>query len=606
MTLTSAHTLYANWLANTYTVTYDGNGSTGGATANSAHTYDTAKSLTANGFTRTGHTFAGWATSASGAVAYANSASVLNLTSTPGTTVTLYAKWTANIYTLTFNAQGGAVSPATKQVTFGTAYGELPIPTRTDWYFAGWWTAANGAGTKMAPSTMYATDGNVTLYAYWVDDPALARNPYLSDPDGSRGRSPSITTAYEGFVYDTNYVVRGMVTLSAKAAVKVDKKNNTATTNWTFSAKATMQNATVSFSGKKEGVADRFVVETKTKEKLDVYVEGDRFYGTVSGGKVGGTLIVDGARNAFADRDTKVVAQSRLNNLMGLYNVAVYYHAADRWGETSLDVMGYLSLSVGNQGSVKIAGKLNDGTAVSGGAKLLEGLNGEGWYAIALHRPLYSNKGFVGGMLWLNPADKVIRVDTANGWFVDWVCQDPKKETFAYASESVVGGWFGDGKNVPQGVSLTGLTFGMHDIWWWYIAPDKPFLRSNWWESEAWPLLPVTANNATLSLPKATPPMKIGKGTRPQEFWDSFGDNPSCTTLSYTAKTGVFKGTFKMYWVGWNANWDFQLGKTFSVPYTGLIIPTRDGDFAGRPLGLGVGTATVEKQKLPVSVFLKR
>ena len=48
--------------ANTYTVAYNGNGNTGGSTANSTHTYDTAKALTTNGYTKTGYTFTGWST----------------------------------------------------------------------------------------------------------------------------------------------------------------------------------------------------------------------------------------------------------------------------------------------------------------------------------------------------------------------------------------------------------------------------------------------------------------------------------------------------------------------------------------------------------------
>ncbi|GHV09771.1 hypothetical protein FACS1894162_1120 [Bacteroidia bacterium] len=86
-------TLYAKWTANTYTVTYNGNGNTSGSTASSSHTYDMAKTLTANGFSKTAYTFMGWATSASGSVSYTNGQSVSNLTVTQGATVTLYAKW---------------------------------------------------------------------------------------------------------------------------------------------------------------------------------------------------------------------------------------------------------------------------------------------------------------------------------------------------------------------------------------------------------------------------------------------------------------------------------------------------------------------------------
>ena len=97
-------TYYAQTKANTYTVKYDGNGATSGSTASSSHTYNVAKALTANGFARTGYTFNGWNTKADGTgTSYANSASVINLTSTNGATVTLYAKWKINQYNIDLN-----------------------------------------------------------------------------------------------------------------------------------------------------------------------------------------------------------------------------------------------------------------------------------------------------------------------------------------------------------------------------------------------------------------------------------------------------------------------------------------------------------------------
>ena len=58
-TVTGNKTFYLHWVANTYTVVYNGNGNTGGSTASSSHTYGVAKALTANGFTKTGHEFRG-------------------------------------------------------------------------------------------------------------------------------------------------------------------------------------------------------------------------------------------------------------------------------------------------------------------------------------------------------------------------------------------------------------------------------------------------------------------------------------------------------------------------------------------------------------------
>lgn len=295
--------LYANWEPNVYTVKYDANGGSG-TTASSAHTYDSARNLVSNEFTRTGYTFTGWNTKPDGSgTSYANGASVKNLTSTNKGTVTLYAQWkantytynvtyksstgkalgtstvagtygssksvsapaktgyttpsaqtvkfdstsaktitftypivnytisynlgggtvsgnptsynvesstitlknpaktgftfkgwtgsngssvqtsvsiasgstgnksytanwTANNYTLTFNANGGSVSTASKVVANGAQYGTLPTPTRTGYTFAGWYTAASG-GTKVSTTTVMGAS-NVTVYAHWT------------------------------------------------------------------------------------------------------------------------------------------------------------------------------------------------------------------------------------------------------------------------------------------------------------------------------------------------------------------------------------------------------------------------------------------------------
>ena len=79
---------------NTYTIKFNGNGSTSGSTASMSMTVGVSKNLTANGFKRTGYTFTGWNTKADGSgTSYANKASVNNLTTTKGATVTLYAQW---------------------------------------------------------------------------------------------------------------------------------------------------------------------------------------------------------------------------------------------------------------------------------------------------------------------------------------------------------------------------------------------------------------------------------------------------------------------------------------------------------------------------------
>jgi uncharacterized repeat protein (TIGR02543 family) len=107
---------------------------------------------------RTGHTFSGWFTAASGGTP-------INTATTVTANTTYYAHWTINTYTITLNAQGGFVSPTTTPRTYGAVVGTLSTPTRTGYVFEGWYTAASG-GTKVAATTQVT--GHVTYYAQWA------------------------------------------------------------------------------------------------------------------------------------------------------------------------------------------------------------------------------------------------------------------------------------------------------------------------------------------------------------------------------------------------------------------------------------------------------
>lgn len=122
-------TLYASWKANNYTVTYNANDGSG-RTAISTHTYDVAKPLTANGFSRTGYTFNGWNTAANGSgTSYTNQQNVKNL-ATSGN-VNLYAQWKINKYTViirkgayveSFTVKIGTNSPVKYTSNYSTLY----------------------------------------------------------------------------------------------------------------------------------------------------------------------------------------------------------------------------------------------------------------------------------------------------------------------------------------------------------------------------------------------------------------------------------------------------------------------------------------------------
>ncbi len=143
----------AQWTANTYTVVYNGNGATSGTTANSSHIYDKDKTLTNNGYYRTGYTFLGWSSTAGGAVEYTNKQSVANLSEVQGATVTLYAVWSINSYTCTFNTMGG-VGDTTASLEYGAPI-VVPVVSKEGYEFIGW--------DKPVPATMPAND--LTFYA---------------------------------------------------------------------------------------------------------------------------------------------------------------------------------------------------------------------------------------------------------------------------------------------------------------------------------------------------------------------------------------------------------------------------------------------------------
>lgn len=144
-----------------YTIRFSANGgsvSPSSKTVTAGSTYGTLPTPT-----RSGYTFDGWYTSASGGTEVTASGK-------PTSSRTLYAHWKKVIsYTIRFNANGGSVSPSSKTITAGSTYGTLPIPTRSGYSFDGWHTSASG-GTKIAASDKPTSSR--TLYAHWSSKPS--------------------------------------------------------------------------------------------------------------------------------------------------------------------------------------------------------------------------------------------------------------------------------------------------------------------------------------------------------------------------------------------------------------------------------------------------
>ena len=118
--------------------------------------------------TRTGYTFSGWARSGGSSILKGSVQSSVIGVNSDGENITLTAQWTANKYTVTFDANGGTVSPSSKNVTYDSTYGTLPEPTRAGYKFNGWYTEFDN-GVEVKSDTMMTLDSAHTLYAQWTE-----------------------------------------------------------------------------------------------------------------------------------------------------------------------------------------------------------------------------------------------------------------------------------------------------------------------------------------------------------------------------------------------------------------------------------------------------
>ena len=200
--ITANHTISVTFAPITYTIKYNGNGATSGLTTSSSHTYDEEKELTTNGFSRTGYNFAGWATISNGNVKYSNKQKVKNLSAEQGSTVELYAVWAANQYTVTFNPNGGTVSPTSQTVVYGQAYGAMPTPTRTGYAFGGWIGGKNLVNNNIQQNGWSGSSTTV--------DTNTGKYTFRTSPGGGTGN------AWRSFYVDVSGYVGKKVSISGK------------------------------------------------------------------------------------------------------------------------------------------------------------------------------------------------------------------------------------------------------------------------------------------------------------------------------------------------------------------------------------------------------
>lgn len=209
-TLQGSSTLYACWAGVAQTLTYHGNGATGGNTAaQSGHTGDEL-TTNANGFTRDGYTFVRWDTAKDGSgTAYGEGKNGVGRYTMKPAGNDLYAIWQANPASIQYRDDYGATgsTPDTTGVTGQDVTIAQNGFTRPGYTFTGW-ARDRRTDPSLQPGGRYTlTPGTTTLWAQWKADPAhLIYN--------SNSGSTSQTRRTDGVVDQTLTVIANPFTRS--------------------------------------------------------------------------------------------------------------------------------------------------------------------------------------------------------------------------------------------------------------------------------------------------------------------------------------------------------------------------------------------------------
>lgn len=201
-------TLYAQWTAGEASLSYDGNGATGGKTDPQTGKTDEKINVRDNGFTRDGYTFVTWNTQADCKGKAVDPGDEWTLQGSG----TLYACWAGTAQTLAYHGNGA--TGGNTAVQSGKTGDELTTNangfTRDGYTFVRWDTAKDGSGTaygegKNGVSQYTMKPAGNDLYAIWKANPAsiVYRNGYPnttgSTPDTTGSTGDTVTVSQNGF-----------------------------------------------------------------------------------------------------------------------------------------------------------------------------------------------------------------------------------------------------------------------------------------------------------------------------------------------------------------------------------------------------------------------
>ena len=223
-------------------ITYNNNGGAGTISATTGNTNAAVSLSNGSSFSRTGFTLARWDTATAG-----NGASFsLGQTgvSMPEGGLTLYAVWSANSLTVTYDSQGGSAIINGSTITGGSIASSPGTPTREFHSFRGWFTGASGGSAITFPYT-HGQTANFTLYAQWTD---TRRTQTISLSGDTLDRGSNTTLSASGFsgTGEVSYSVSSGDCTIRGAVLTVTGGSGTCVVNASIAADSTYQGASTS------------------------------------------------------------------------------------------------------------------------------------------------------------------------------------------------------------------------------------------------------------------------------------------------------------------------------------------------------------------------
>ena len=137
-----------------------------------------------------------------------------------------------NSVIVTFDPNGGSVTTNTKAVNYNSAYGELPIPTRSGYRFDGWYTSATG-GTVVNNATIVTNASAHTLYAHWsdIEAPVCTFGSFGNSSLNIGETTNIILTCTDNEEITTSTLTSNAFTLSSTGVISISNITSSSITN---------------------------------------------------------------------------------------------------------------------------------------------------------------------------------------------------------------------------------------------------------------------------------------------------------------------------------------------------------------------------------------